>query len=88
MIVSRTQEGKEYSRKNNPNFKEGRPNKFTEEQIQLAYELKQQGMTHKMIERKTGISVSTQKRRFNKISNKTVLLQSFNTEYKSPILIL
>ena len=40
MIVSRTQEGKEYSRKNNPNFKEGRPNKFTEEQIQLAYELK------------------------------------------------
>lgn len=33
MIVSRTQEGKEYSRKNNPNFKEGRPNKFTEEQI-------------------------------------------------------
>ena len=67
MIVSRTQEGKEYSRKNNPNFKEGRPNKFTEEQIQLAYELKQQGMTHKMIERKTGISVSTQKRRFNKI---------------------
>lgn len=73
MIVSRTQEGKEYSRKNNPNFKEGRPNKFTEEQIQLAYELKQQGMTHKMIERKTGISVSTQKRRFNKISNKTNL---------------
>ncbi|MDM7652377.1 helix-turn-helix domain-containing protein, partial [Lactococcus lactis] len=52
---------------------EGRPNKFTEEQIQLAYELKQQGMTHKMIERKTGISVSTQKRRFNKISNKTKL---------------
>ncbi|MCT3143489.1 recombinase family protein, partial [Lactococcus lactis] len=51
----------------NPNFKEGRPNKFTEEQIQLAYELKQQGMTHKMIERKTGSSVSTQKRRFNKI---------------------
>ncbi len=31
------------------------------------YKLKQQGMTHKMIERKTGISVSTQKRRFNKI---------------------
>ena len=37
--------------------------------IQLAYELKQQGMTHKMIERKTGISVSTQKRRFNKKSS-------------------
>lgn len=46
-----------------------------EEQKELLkkHEEKQQGMTHKMIERKTGISVSTQKRRFNKISNKTKL---------------
>ena len=41
--------------------------KFTEEQIQLAYELKQQGMTHKMIERKTGISISTQQRAFKQM---------------------
>lgn len=45
-------------------FKEGRPQKFTEEQIDFAFELKKQGMTYKMIERKTGISIATQKRRF------------------------
>ncbi len=67
LIVTRTQEGKNFARVHDPNFKEGRPQKFTEEQIQFAYELKQQGMTYKMIERKTGISVATQKRRFLKI---------------------
>jgi DNA invertase Pin-like site-specific DNA recombinase len=46
--------------------KEGRPQKFTEEQIQFAYELKKKGITYKMIERKTGISIATQKRRFKK----------------------
>ena len=46
--------------------KEGRPRKFTEEQIQFAYELKKKGITYKMIERKTGISIATQKRRFKK----------------------
>lgn len=66
LIVTRTQEGKNFAKIHDPNFKEGRPQKFTEEQIQFAYELKQQGMTYKMIERKTGISIATQKRRFNK----------------------
>ncbi|MGF2007315.1 recombinase family protein, partial [Lactococcus lactis] len=64
LIVTRTQEGKNFAKIHDPNFKEGRPQKFTEEQIQFAYELKQQGMTYKMIERKTGISIATQKRRF------------------------
>ncbi|MDN5831461.1 MAG: recombinase family protein [Staphylococcus equorum] len=67
MIVSRTQEGKKYAKQNDPNFKEGRPKTYSDEQIQFAYELRKQGMTYKMIERKTGISVKTQQRRFKKI---------------------
>ena len=66
MIVTRTQEGKMYAREHDPNFREGLPQTYSDEQIQLAYELRQQGMTYKMIERKTGISIATQKRRFKK----------------------
>ena len=68
LIVTRTQEGKNFAKLHDPSFREGRPQKFSEEQIQFAYELKQQGMTYKMIERKTGISIATQKRRFIKLS--------------------
>lgn len=64
MIVNRTSEGKKYARDNDSSFREGRPQKFTEEQIAFAFELKKQGMTYKMIERKTGISIATQKRGF------------------------
>jgi len=67
MIVTRTQEGKLYARKNDPNFREGRPKTYTDEQIKFAYELRQQGMTYKMIERKTGISIKTLQRRFKTI---------------------
>lgn len=52
LIVTRTQEGKNFAKLHDPSFRKGRPQKFTEEQIQFAYELKQQGMTYKMIERK------------------------------------
>ncbi|MHC3449320.1 recombinase family protein, partial [Pediococcus pentosaceus] len=45
----------------------GRPKTYTDEQIKFAYELRQQGLTYKMIERKTGISVRTQQRRFKSI---------------------
>ena len=72
LIVTRTQEGKNFAKIHDPNFKEGRPQKFTKEQIQFAYELKQQEMTNKMIERKTGISIATQKRRFS-LLNKGIL---------------
>ena len=72
LIVTKTQEGKNFAKIHDPNFKEGRPQKFTKEQIQFAYELKQQGMTNKMIERKTGISIATQKRRFS-LLNKGIL---------------
>jgi DNA invertase Pin-like site-specific DNA recombinase len=66
MIVTRTQEGKTYAKKHDPHFKEGRPKTYTDEQIKFAYGLRQQGMTYKMIERKTGISIKTQQRRFKK----------------------
>lgn len=38
MIIERTQAGKEIARKN-PNFREGRPKKFTKSQLDLAMEL-------------------------------------------------
>ena len=46
------------------NYRDGRPNKFTVAQINHAYELKQHGKTYQEIEKLTGISISTQKRRF------------------------
>ena len=67
MIVTRTHEGKEYAKRNDLYFHEGRPQTYTDEQIRLAYELRQQGMTYKMIARKTGISERTQQRRFKDI---------------------
>lgn len=70
MIVNYTSEGKKYARDNAPGFQEDRPQKYTEEQIVFAFDQKKQGMTYKMIEHKTGISIATQKRRFNKISKK------------------
>lgn len=67
LIIERTQEGKRYAKVHDPKFREGRPKKYTHEQLQLAYELKQQGLTYKMIERKTGISISTQQRSFKQM---------------------
>lgn len=67
MIVTRTQEGKAYAKRNDPHFREGRPQTYTDEQMRLAYQLRQQGMTYKMIARKTGISERTQQRRFKSI---------------------
>ena len=68
MIVTRTQEGKLYAKTHDPNFHEGRPKTYTDEQIKFAYELHQQGLTYKMIERKTGIGVRTQQRRFKQLN--------------------
>ena len=57
MIIERTQEGKELA-KLNPNFKEGRPKKFSREQIKLALQLMD---THsvKQVSEMTGISERT-----------------------------
>lgn len=67
MIVTRTQEGKDFAKKNNPNFKEGRPKTYTDEQILLAYKLRQKGLTYKQIEQQTGIGSKTLQRRFKTI---------------------
>ena len=58
MIAERTQVGKALA-KQNPNFRDGRPKKFTQEQIGLALELLKSGKTYREVERMTGISKST-----------------------------
>ena len=58
MIVERTQVGKALA-KQNPNFRDGRPKKFTQEQIGLALGLLRDGKTYREVERMTGISKST-----------------------------
>ena len=58
MIVERTQTGKSVARQD-PNFKDGRPKKFTPEQLQLALSLREQGKTYRQITAMTGISKST-----------------------------
>ena len=58
MIVERTQTGKAVARQD-PNFREGRPKKFTAVQIQHAMELLDSGRSYKQVEAMTGISKST-----------------------------
>jgi DNA invertase Pin-like site-specific DNA recombinase len=58
MIVERTQTGRAIARQD-PNFREGRPRKFTPEQINLALSLLAQGKTYRQITTMTGISKST-----------------------------
>lgn len=58
MIVERTQTGKAIA-KQNPNFKDGRPKKYSQPQINLALSLLEQGNTYKQVESMTGISKST-----------------------------
>ena len=68
MILERTREGKEIARRKD-GYKEGRPKKFTKEQIDLAlYMLSVNGgdKSYNEVERLIGISVSTLKRENNK----------------------
>ena len=58
MIVERTQTGKAVARQD-PNFREGRPKKYTATQIQHAMELLDNGKSYKQVESMTGISKST-----------------------------
>ncbi len=57
MIVERTQEGKILA-KQNPDFREGRPKKFSRQQIHHALSLLE-NHSYKQVEDMTGISVST-----------------------------
>ena len=58
MIVERTQTGKAVARQD-PNFRDGRPKKYTPQQIRLAMDLLEQGKTYRQITEMTGISKST-----------------------------
>ena len=58
MIVERTQLGKSIA-KQNPNFREGRPKKYSPLQIEHALQLLEDGNSYKQVEAMTGISKST-----------------------------
>jgi DNA invertase Pin-like site-specific DNA recombinase len=58
MIVERTQAGRTIARQN-PNYREGRPKKYTSIQLQHAMELLENGKTYREVEAMTGISKST-----------------------------
>lgn len=65
-ITERTQLGKSIARQD-PNFKDGRPLKYSKEQIALALKLLDEGNTFKTVEKCTGISKSTLCRARNRI---------------------
>lgn len=70
LIVSRTQEGKAWAKANNPNFHDGMPRKYTEEQIDFAWKLHTQNhMSYSEISKKLGISKATIYRRFRELRN-------------------
>lgn len=58
MIVERTQSGKEIAKKN-PDYREGRPRKYTKKQMEHARELKDEGHSYKEVTAMTGISKCT-----------------------------
>ena len=58
MIVERTQTGKLVARQD-PNYREGRPRKYTACQLHHALELLDSGKTYRQVEAMTGISKST-----------------------------
>lgn len=65
MIVERTQEGKAIA-KQNPDFKEGRPKKFSKAQVNHAVELLNE-YSYKQVEQMTGISNKTNNNNTNLI---------------------
>jgi len=58
MIVERTQTGRAIARQD-PNYREGRPKKYSGSQLNHAMELLEEGRTYKQVEELTGISKST-----------------------------
>ena len=58
MIVERTQTGRAIARQD-PNYREGRPKKYSPPQLNHALELLKEGRTYRQVEELTGISKST-----------------------------
>ena len=69
MIVQRTQEGKAVAKATDPNFKEGRPRKWDNEQLEHAMDLLQDHSYNQVV-KLTGISKSTLIREKNKREKK------------------
>lgn len=67
MIITRTQEGKQYAKLHNPHFRDGRPKKYTTYQLDLAMKLLQTN-SYNSVARQTGISRSTLIREHNRRS--------------------
>jgi DNA invertase Pin-like site-specific DNA recombinase len=61
LIVSRTQEGKAYAKKHDPEYKDGRPKRRLTPQYLHAIELLQT-LSYNQVSKKTGISKSTLQR--------------------------
>lgn len=71
LIVSRTQEGKAWAKANNPNFRDGMPRKYNEDQIELAWKLHTQDhMSYSEISKRLGMSKATIYRRFRELKEK------------------
>lgn len=67
LIISRTQEGKNYAKKANKYYKEGRPKATITPAKKHAYDLLMSGKSYKEVEQVTGFSKSTLQRIKNKI---------------------
>ena len=65
MIVERTQTGKAVA-KQDPNFKDGRPKKYSKDQLALGLMLLEQGKTYRQVKSMTEISKST----LNRVRNR------------------
>lgn len=61
LIMERTRIGREVAR-SKPGYRDGRPKKFTTEQLEWAARLKQEGHSYKQVEQMTQISKSTLQR--------------------------
>ena len=87
LIVSRTQEGKAWAKANNPNFHDGMPRKYDQEQINFAWKLHTQDhMSYSEISKKLGMSKATIYRRFrelkqNKKATDSTTADDFNYAY-------
>lgn len=84
MIVERTQEGKAIARKN-PDFKEGRPNKYSRAQITHGLELLK-NHSYKQVEELTGISKSTLIRAKRELKKKRTIKMGHATTH-APLMV-
>ena len=66
MIVERTQTGRAIARQD-PNYREGRPKKYSQSQVSHALSLLEEGRTYRQVEELTGISKSTMIRERKKV---------------------